>query len=70
MLRLLLETVGPERVMLGSDFPFDMGSPTPRAVVETQAALAPGGRERVYRDTAAEFLGLGGEFPAGDRHGN
>lgn len=70
VLRLLLETVGPERVMLGSDFPFDMGSPTPREVVEAQAALAPGGRERVYQDTATEFLGLGREFSAGDRHGN
>jgi aminocarboxymuconate-semialdehyde decarboxylase len=56
---LLLETVRPERVMLGSDFPFDMGSPSPRDVVEAQAALTAGGRERVYRDTATEFLGLG-----------
>lgn len=57
-LGLLLETVGPERVMLGSDFPFDMGSPSPRDVVEAQTALAADGRERVYRHTAAEFLGL------------
>ena len=70
VLRLLLETVGPERVRLGSDFPFDMGSPAPREVVDSQAALPPGGRERIYRDTAAEFLGLGREFLVRDRHGN
>jgi aminocarboxymuconate-semialdehyde decarboxylase len=58
VLGLLLETVGPERVMLGSDFPFDMGSPAPRQVVEAQSTLPPGGRERIYRDTATEFLGL------------
>ena len=48
--------------MLGSDFPFDMGSPAPRDVVEAQAALTADERERVYRDTTLEFLGLG------DRH--
>jgi aminocarboxymuconate-semialdehyde decarboxylase len=58
VLRLLLETVGPERVMVGSDYPFDMGSPAPRGVIEAQSALRPGGRERIYRDTAAEFLAL------------
>ena len=57
-LGLLLDTVGPERVMLGSDFPFDMGSPAPRDVVEAQAALTADERERVCRDTALEFLGL------------
>lgn len=59
-LGLLLDTVGVERVMLGSDFPFDMGSPAPRDVVEAQVALTAGARERVYRLTATEFLGLGG----------
>ena len=57
-LGLLLDTVGPEHVMLGSDFPFDMGSPAPRDVLEAQAALTADERERVCRDTALEFLGL------------
>lgn len=59
-LGLLLDTVGPGRVMLGSDFPFDMGSPAPRDVVEAQPALTADARRRVYRDTAVEFLGLDG----------
>ena len=42
------------------NFPFDMGSPAPRDVVEAQAALTAGGCLRVYRDTAVEFLGLDG----------
>ena len=58
-LGLLLDTVGPGRVMLGSDFPFDMGSPSPRGVVESQPDLTAAERARVYRDTAVEFLGLG-----------
>jgi aminocarboxymuconate-semialdehyde decarboxylase len=58
-LSLLLETVRPEWVMFGSDCPFDMGSPSPRDVVEAQQALAAGGRERVYSHTAVELQGLG-----------
>jgi aminocarboxymuconate-semialdehyde decarboxylase len=58
-LRLLLDTVGPERVMLGSDFPFDMGAPHPRSVVTAQADLSPTAVRRIYADTAREFLGLG-----------
>jgi aminocarboxymuconate-semialdehyde decarboxylase len=57
-LGLLLDTVGAERVMLGSDFPFDMGAPAPCEVVEAQAALGPRARERIYGGNAAEFLGL------------
>ena len=57
-LRLLLDTVGPERVMLGSDFPFDMGAPDPRSVVAAQDDLSPASLTRIYADTAREFLGV------------
>ena len=33
-LRLLLDTVGADRVMLGSDMPFPIGDPTPRAILD------------------------------------
>lgn len=33
-LRFLVEVAGPGRVLLGSDFPFDMGDPAPRRVVD------------------------------------
>lgn len=55
----LLETVGPERVMLGSDFPFDMGTPAPWQVVDAQPVLSVADRARIERDTAIEFLGPG-----------
>ena len=58
-LALLLDTVGPERVMLGSDFPFDMGTPHPRSVVAAQRDLQPGALRHIYADTAREFLRLG-----------
>ena len=56
VLRLLLDTVGVDRVMLGSDFPFDMGSRAPRSVVETQNGLDSEQRARIFASTAAEFL--------------
>jgi hypothetical protein len=43
--------------MLGSDFPFDMGAPEPRTVVDAQS-LSSVDRARLYGGTAAEFLGL------------
>ena len=33
LLRMLFELVGPGRIMLGSDYPFDMGEATPRATL-------------------------------------
>lgn len=39
-LRFLTDLVGVERVMLGSDFPFPIGDPVPRAVIEA-AGYAP-----------------------------
>ena len=45
--------------MLGSDFPFDMGAPDPRAVVEAHDDLPAEALTRIYEGTAREFLGLG-----------
>jgi aminocarboxymuconate-semialdehyde decarboxylase len=59
VLRLLLDTVGAARVMLGSDFPFDMGAPHPRSAVTAQSDLSPAALRQIYSDTAREFLGLG-----------
>lgn len=58
LLRALVDAVGPERVLLGSDYPFDMADPSPVQTVraaglvqETEQALLAGNAERV--------LGLG-----------
>ena len=56
-LRFLVAEFGAERVAMGSDYPFDMGSPDPVAAVD-EAGLDPGARALVEGGTAARFLGL------------
>jgi aminocarboxymuconate-semialdehyde decarboxylase len=60
VLRGLVEAVGADRVLLGSDYPFDMGDPDPVATVratgldeETQAAVLHGNAERELRGVSA-----------------
>jgi len=52
-LRFLIDLVGVERVMLGSDFPFPIGDPAPRAVIESAG----------YEEAAVERM-LGGNAKA------
>ncbi len=56
-LRFLLEELGGDRVMLGSDYPFDMGDPDPLKSL-AEAALDPATQARIEGETAARFLGL------------
>ncbi|AXJ08744.1 amidohydrolase family protein [Arthrobacter sp. PM3] len=51
-LRALVAAAGPEQVLLGSDYPFDMGSEDPVAEV-TRARLAAGDEARVLAGNAA-----------------
>jgi aminocarboxymuconate-semialdehyde decarboxylase len=58
VLAFALETFGPERIVLGSDYPFKMGTDDPIA------ALGPLGldaatRRRLLADNARQFLALG-----------
>lgn len=57
-LTYLIETVGVDRVMLGSDFCFDMGYERPREMVEKQLKLKRPDRDRILRGNAARLLGL------------
>jgi aminocarboxymuconate-semialdehyde decarboxylase len=58
-LRYLVDTVGPERVMLGSDFCFDMGYERPRDIILAKTVgLARRDQSRVLRENAARLLGL------------
>jgi aminocarboxymuconate-semialdehyde decarboxylase len=57
MLRHLLKLVGPERVALGSDYPFPLGEPVPGELIESLLELTPQTRERLTSGTALEFLG-------------
>jgi aminocarboxymuconate-semialdehyde decarboxylase len=57
VLAFALETFGPERVVLGSDYPFKLGADDPVGAL-APLALDTAGRERLTRGNAREFLGL------------
>ena len=57
-LRWLLALVGVERVMLGSDFCFDMGYERPRDIVTRQLGLKTPAQARILRGNAARLLRL------------
>jgi aminocarboxymuconate-semialdehyde decarboxylase len=57
LLRMLFELVGSGRIMLGSDYPFDMGEEDPRATLAA-AGLPEAERQAIEARTAAEFFRL------------
>ena len=56
-LRFLVEQFGADHVMIGSDYPFDMGSDDPVGAL-AEANLSASARERIEGTTATRFLGL------------
>jgi aminocarboxymuconate-semialdehyde decarboxylase len=58
LLRFLIDTVGADRVMLGSDYCFDMGYARPVDVVTKHARLARADQRRILGATAARLLRL------------
>lgn len=54
----LIDLVGPERVLLGSDYCFDMGYERPVDVIETHAGLEDAARQKILRDNAVHLLSL------------
>ncbi|HET7597480.1 MAG TPA: amidohydrolase family protein [Burkholderiales bacterium] len=57
LLELLCKRVGSDRVMLGSDYPFDMGVQDPVGVLG-ETTLSEADRQNILHRTAEEFLGL------------
>jgi aminocarboxymuconate-semialdehyde decarboxylase len=57
-LRLLVEVVGEERVMLGSDYPFPLGEQRVGRLVRESASLGDAARRRILGANAAAFFGL------------
>jgi len=57
-LRHLVDIVGADRVMLGSDYPFDMGDADPMAIVNECEGLTAGERDAIIHGTSAAFFGL------------
>jgi len=59
-LRQLIGLVGPERVALGSDYPFPLGESEPGRLIESLTDLPEATKRRLLGGTALEFLGLDG----------
>jgi aminocarboxymuconate-semialdehyde decarboxylase len=57
-MRYLVDLVGADRVMLGSDYCFDMGPARPRQIVDTQLRLSAADRTRILSGNARRLLGL------------
>jgi aminocarboxymuconate-semialdehyde decarboxylase len=65
MLRYLVDLMGPERIALGSDYPFPLGEPQPGALIDL-CGFSEETRARLLHGTALEWLGLPAERFAGE----
>jgi aminocarboxymuconate-semialdehyde decarboxylase len=63
-LEYLVAKAGPDRVMLGSDYPFPIGDLSPQAVVE-HAALPDSDRSQILGGNAARLFGRAAQPPGG-----
>ncbi len=59
VLRFLLGLVGPDRIALGSDYPFPLGEPQPGRLIRSMSDLEDDTRRRLLGGTAREWLGIG-----------
>lgn len=57
-LKLLLKLFGPERIALGSDYPFPLGEAHPGELIESMRDLSAAARAQLLAGTAREFLRL------------
>ncbi|MGH7845146.1 MAG: amidohydrolase family protein [Candidatus Binatia bacterium] len=59
-LNFLVETMGPERVMLGTDYPADMSDTDPVKTIASLPHLSDAEREMIYGGNAMRLLKIGG----------
>jgi aminocarboxymuconate-semialdehyde decarboxylase len=57
-LRHLIEIVGIDRVMLGTDFPFDMGETDPIGLITATEGLSDADTAAISGDNAAKLFGV------------
>jgi aminocarboxymuconate-semialdehyde decarboxylase len=57
-LRLLIEVMGEDRVMLGSDYPFPLGEARVGTLIRDLQGLGTGARRKLLSSNAKRFLGL------------
>ena len=55
----LVSKAGPSHVLLGSDYPFPIGDPAPRKVVDSAGCLSDEDRHLILGGAAASLLGIG-----------
>jgi len=55
--RFLLQTMGPTRIAVGSDYPFPLGESRPGGLIESMTGLSDADRQRLLAGTALEWLG-------------
>jgi aminocarboxymuconate-semialdehyde decarboxylase len=60
-LRLLLKLMTPERVAMGSDYPFPLGERPAGRLIESLRDLSSATRDRLLAGTALEFLNVARE---------
>ena len=60
VLRYLVQLIGPQRIALGTDYPFPLGESEPGRLIDSLSDLAPEQRAWMFGGTALEFLGLDG----------
>jgi aminocarboxymuconate-semialdehyde decarboxylase len=59
-LNTLVEQVGPDRIMLGSDYPFGMGDFTPPSTVAALPHTSDAQRDLIFSGNAIRVFGLDG----------
>jgi aminocarboxymuconate-semialdehyde decarboxylase len=57
-LRYIVDTVGADRVVLGSDYPADMGEPDPVGFVESCASLSEAEKLAILGGNASKLFGI------------
>jgi aminocarboxymuconate-semialdehyde decarboxylase len=58
-LRLLVDTLGADHVLLGSDYPYPLGEAEAGALIRTSPLLTEDERARLLAGNAATYLGAG-----------
>lgn len=56
-LRFLIDIMGAERVLVGTDYPFEMGDDDPVALIDAVPDLEPAQRDAILSGNARKFLG-------------
>ncbi|MBH9664685.1 amidohydrolase family protein [Burkholderia multivorans] len=69
-LRLLVETMGEDRVLLGSDYPFPLGEQVVGELVANHPQLSDAAKEKILGVNAQRFFNLVDDASSGDRHAN